>query len=101
MASRRISDILGLEIEATGTATSAHEHSESCARDSRRQSHLGRGADRRRTQAEVRHKVSPRTVRKYLAPRPPIGCGDQRWTTFVRNHANAIVACDFLSASPD
>jgi transposase InsO family protein len=44
-------------------------------------------------------RVSPRTVRKYL-PRP-LHRGQQkrllsqRWLTFVRNHAQAIVACDF------
>ncbi|MBZ5606019.1 MAG: integrase core domain-containing protein, partial [Acidobacteriia bacterium] len=42
-------------------------------------------------------KVSPRTVRKYLGMDHPRGRGsDQRWTTFVRNHAKAIVACDFF-----
>jgi putative transposase len=41
--------------------------------------------------------VSPRTVRKYLeAPPPNRGARDQRWATFVRNHARAIVACDFF-----
>jgi hypothetical protein len=43
-------------------------------------------------------RVSPRTVRKYMkrpAGRPR---GDQRWSTFLRNHAKAIVACDFLVA---
>jgi putative transposase len=41
--------------------------------------------------------VSPRTVRKYLgAPPPNRGGRDQRWAIFVRNHAKAIVACDFL-----
>ena len=30
--------------------------------------------------------------------RPGGGCSDQRWATFVRNHAKAIVACDFLVA---
>ena len=41
-------------------------------------------------------RVSPRTVQKYLAghrgrtPDP-----SQRWLTFVHNHAQAIVACDF------
>jgi len=41
-------------------------------------------------------RVSPRTVRKYLPlqlrghPRQ-----DQCWSTFVRNHASAILACDF------
>jgi hypothetical protein len=42
-------------------------------------------------------RVSPRTVRKYLdRDRPRGGSRDQRWSTFVRNHANAIVACDFF-----
>jgi putative transposase len=42
-------------------------------------------------------RVSPRTVRKYL-PRPVPGRprGDQRWSTFLKNHAQAIVACDFF-----
>ena len=41
-------------------------------------------------------QISPRTVRKYL-PKAPHGQprGDQRWSTFVRNHAAAILACDF------
>jgi putative transposase len=43
--------------------------------------------------------VSPRTVRKYLPK--PLGhdrghrAPSQRWRTFVRNHAQAVVACDF------
>jgi hypothetical protein len=43
-------------------------------------------------------QVSPRTVRKYM-PKRPKGQprGDQRWSTFVANHAKAIVACDFLT----
>ena len=40
--------------------------------------------------------VSPRTVRKYLDAVRPGGASGQRWSTFVRNHARAIVACDFL-----
>lgn len=44
-------------------------------------------------------RVSPRTVRKYLPTRLNHGPGQratsQRWRTFVRNHAQAIVACDF------
>jgi hypothetical protein len=44
-------------------------------------------------------RVSPRTVRKYM-PKRPRGQprGDQRWSTFVRNHAAAILACDFCVA---
>ena len=42
-------------------------------------------------------RVSPRTVRKYMcATDPGRRGGGQRWSTFVRNHAAAIVACDFF-----
>jgi len=44
-------------------------------------------------------RVSPRTVQKYMPPHGERGPGKrvqtQRWQTFVRNHAQAIVACDF------
>jgi putative transposase len=44
-------------------------------------------------------RVSPRTVRKYMPTRVDRGPGrrmpSQRWRTFVRNHAHAMVACDF------
>jgi transposase InsO family protein len=44
-------------------------------------------------------RVSPRTVRKYMPKRPPgVPRGDQRWSTFLRNHARAIIACDFFVA---
>jgi putative transposase len=44
-------------------------------------------------------RVSPRTVRKYM-PKRPHGQprGDQRWSTFLKNHAEAILACDFFVA---
>jgi len=42
-------------------------------------------------------RVSPRTVRKYMPKRPPgRPSDDQRWSTFLRNHAQEIVACDFF-----
>jgi transposase InsO family protein len=44
--------------------------------------------------------VSPRTVRKYWPwekdDRPGRRTSSQHWMTFVRNHADAIVACDFM-----
>jgi hypothetical protein len=44
-------------------------------------------------------RVSPRTVRKYLPKRAPgQPRGDQRWSTFLKNHAKAILACDFFVA---
>jgi putative transposase len=44
-------------------------------------------------------QVSPRTVRKYM-PKWPYGHprGDQRWSTFLKDHAKAILACDFFVA---
>jgi hypothetical protein len=44
-------------------------------------------------------RVSPRTVRKYMPKRAPgQPRGDQRWATFLKNHARAILACDFFVA---
>jgi transposase InsO family protein len=44
-------------------------------------------------------RVSPRTVRKYMPKRPPgQPRGDQRWSTFLKNHAKTILACDFFVA---
>ena len=42
--------------------------------------------------------VSPRTIGRYLRHlRPPRGRrSTQRWATFVRNHAHAVLACDFF-----
>jgi transposase InsO family protein len=47
-------------------------------------------------------KVSPRTVRKYM-PSDCVGSPGkrrqtQRWSTFIRNHAKGIIACDFCVA---
>jgi hypothetical protein len=42
-------------------------------------------------------RVSPRTVAKYRQTGPARQTDPkQRWLTFVRNHAKAIVACDFF-----
>ena len=43
-------------------------------------------------------RVSPRTVGKYLHAGGPARTPDpkQRWLTFIRNHAQAIAACDFF-----
>jgi len=45
--------------------------------------------------------LSPRTVRKYWpwqADDHRNRVSSQRWSTFVRNHTECIVACDFMSA---
>ena len=47
-------------------------------------------------------RVSPRTVRTYMPGHGVGGPGkrgqSQRWSTFLRNHAQGIVACDFCVA---
>jgi len=47
-------------------------------------------------------RVSPRSIRKYMPklPAAPPGRprGDQRWATFLKNHARGIIACDFCVA---
>ena len=44
-------------------------------------------------------RVSPRTVNKYLLGRPRSRPrGDLRWSTFLRLHAQGIIACDFFVA---
>jgi len=45
-------------------------------------------------------RVSPRTVRRYMPDDTGSrrGPSSQRWVTFVRNHAQGILACDFFVA---
>jgi hypothetical protein len=44
-------------------------------------------------------KVSKRTIQKYMrSVRGRNGGSGQRWATFLKNHASAILACDFLVA---
>jgi transposase InsO family protein len=46
-----------------------------------------------------RIRVSPRTVGPVSASpaAPGGGSGSQRWAPFVRNHAHAVLACDFFT----
>jgi putative transposase len=43
-------------------------------------------------------RVSPRTVRRYMPAGngSESGPGSQTWSSFVRNHARAVLACDFF-----
>jgi putative transposase len=42
--------------------------------------------------------ISPRTVRRYMParPAPRMRANSQAWSTFVRNHAPSVLACDFF-----
>src|SRR5438876_2242940 len=58
---------------------------------------MGRRANSQRAWVKLGIRVSPRTVSKYIPKRPPgQPRGDQRWSTFLKNHATAILACDFF-----
>jgi transposase InsO family protein len=58
---------------------------------------LGRAAYRQRVELKLGIRVSPRTVEKCLH-NGPVRTPDpkHRWLTFVHNHANVIVVCDFF-----
>jgi putative transposase len=45
-------------------------------------------------------RISPRTVRAYWphVPQGPRHLPSQSWSTFVRNHARVLLACDFMVA---
>jgi len=59
------------------------------------------GEERIRNEIRVKFglRVSGRTVRKYMIRKDPRRGKDssQTWATFVRNHANSVVAADFLT----
>jgi putative transposase len=66
------------------------------------ESNLGAGAHCQRTVLKLGLQMSPRTVRKYMPSHcvggPSKRCTSQRWSTFIRNQAKGIVACDFCVA---
>jgi hypothetical protein len=96
LASHTIPSLLAVEIEdARPTTDTAGRPATDC-----RRANATWGEER--IAAELRLKlglcVSPRTVRRYTPKggRPRNGVSSQRWSTFVRNHANAMLACDFF-----
>jgi len=61
---------------------------------------VGRGAHRQRTVAQVGDTTLPSHCRQYT-PKRTFGAaarGDLRWSTFLKCHATAILACDFFIA---
>src|SRR5207247_8791002 len=58
---------------------------------------MGRGTDRRRALVEDRHSDFPANGPALYADGTEASRNDfQRWMTFVRNHAKAIIAFDFF-----
>ena len=66
--------------------------------DGRRESDLGEERIANESKLKLGIRVSPRTVEKHLRNGGPVRTPDpeQRWLTFVHNHAKVIVACDFF-----
>src|SRR5207302_11287910 len=80
---------------ATGSARIAQPDSP----DGRREPVMGEERIANELLVKLGIRVSPRTVGKYMPKRPPgQPRGDQRWSTFLKNHAKAILACDFSVA---
>jgi hypothetical protein len=99
MASSRIQAFLEMEVSPRTSADPARATATDPA-DGEGEPAVGSGARiANELWVKLGLRVSPRTVRKYLL-RAPAGCprGDQRWSTFLKNHAQAIVACDFFVA---
>jgi len=98
MASARLPSVLVLDVPAWTPLIAGGipcVHSSHSPRDPV----VGRGTHYQCTAAQAGWRVSPRTVRQYLLTRPDSGrhqgVPSQRWRTFVRHHARAIVACGF------
>src|SRR5213075_156827 len=79
-------------------APSARATSGTDLQDGARESNVGRGRIAAELLLKLGIRVSPRTVRRYM----PLNTGprnrlpSQPWMTFVRNHAQAILASDFF-----
>jgi hypothetical protein len=98
LASSCLPPILALEVATTREAAKIGRDQMLAPPNGIRESNLGgeeRIADELWLKLQIR--LSPRTVGKYIArPSRPRGSQDQRWSTFLQNHAREIVACDFF-----
>jgi transposase InsO family protein len=97
MASKGVPVVLALEVTASWTTAIAGRPAAPDRRNGRGESHLGRGADRVRTHVEARDSrvASDRQALHVSGLRASGGARSQAWSIFVRNHASAVLACDF------
>jgi putative transposase len=96
MASECLQDVLALEVAQARTSSAAQNLRELVCRMARENPTWGEERIANELSLKLGIRVSPRTVGKYLKLGNLRGNSGQRWTTFVRNHAQAIVACDFF-----
>ena len=97
MAPHSVPHVLAMEVAETWSPATAEKY----PRAVRQMDHDNPNWGEQRIADELSLKlgilVSPATVRKYLETgHRRGGSKDQRWSTFVRNHPNGIVACDFM-----
>jgi putative transposase len=98
VAPPRLSAVLALEVSAPWPSADSADTPAVHRRHGQSEPDLGE----ERIAAELLLKlgiaVSPRTVRRYMRRPRPVrpGARTQTWTTFVRNHARDVLACDFF-----
>ena len=101
LASEGIPSVLAMEVKAGKTSIVAKNIRGLIVRMVRENPTRGQARVADEFSLKLGIVLSPRTVRKYWPE--PSDCrakrdSSQQWKTFVRNHPNAIVACDFLVA---
>ena len=98
LAPQRIPTLLALEVQAHGKTSLAQRPSGLIRKMAAENPIWGEERIANELKMKLGIRVSPRTVGKYLSSGGPRREPDpkQRWLTFVRNHAKAIVACDFF-----
>lgn len=95
----RISAVLAVAVPSGRSATTSQEPSSTHLYPGEKKSELGEGRIAYDLSLKLGIFVDARTVGKYMKqsgrPQQPVG---QRWSTFMQNHAKAIVACDFFTS---
>jgi transposase InsO family protein len=100
MASKGLPVVLAVEIEASRAAASAARSRASHRGDGDSESNLGRGTDRFGTPAQAGDPRVSSNGEALHTHRCSVqeGARSQTWSTFVRNHASAVIASDFFVA---
>ena len=98
LASQRCSAVFAVEIASTWPTSITGRPATPDRRDGVGESHMGEKRIASELLVKLGIHVSPRTVRRYMATSrsPRDGAPSQLWSTFVRNHASAVLACDFF-----
>jgi putative transposase len=96
MASKRLSLILEMEISTDRSSSSSGQNSAIDHRDGIEQCDMGEKRIAHELLLKLGIQISPRTVRRYMPRKPRPQVPSQRWMTFVRNHAKAMIATDFF-----